>query len=555
MSMTGCILPCRAQPFTRRRTSCITVRIPGNRCTRAVRMAGPVAEPLYHPAWQIPFQLDLMARSYLLRQAMVVADMGLGKTHVGMGLGAYALMTGDVDLLVIICEKGKVLDWRDELAVHTSMGPVIVYYGPDRAKRLARGGQVLITTYETARQDLAIFVKKGSRKAGDGPLLDWLLTRRPVIVYDEASAKLGNRASVLYQAHAHMLRRLRACTQGHLLIVAALTGTPIERDWENAYNAFRLLVPWLMPPVKDFEARYTYGRDDYGRLRFRKDRMHEFAALCQPRILRKRKTDPDVAGQFPVKTERFERIGLHPDQARLYRITEDLGWDADGQPRHVPGLLTVLRQLAGHPAAVLRSAGTSRMAALLAETAGEALRSCSAAKAEELLGCARQIVDEGNKLLAFSFYGQSVLPELVTLLRREGLPVFVTHGQMSARDQHDERQRFRTCAGGAVLLSSDAGARGVNLPEASCVIEYESGITSAIRQQRFDRAHRIGHGGAPLSCITFVAEGTVETRLLQQALNRNEMQDVLLDDASDEDFVTAGDRRLLFACARKRKAG
>lgn len=517
----------------------------------------PGPSSLYHPAWHIPFQLSLMARCYLLRQAMVVADMGLGKTHVGLGLGAYSLMSGDADVLVICCEKGKLLDWRDELAAHTTMGPVIVYYGPDRAKRLARGGQVLVTTYETARQDLAIFARRGSRKAEDGPLLAWLLTRCPALVYDEASAKLGNRSSTLYKAHAHALRRLRQ--RDSRLIVAMLTGTPIERDWENAYNALRILATGFMPPVGDFEHDYTSGRDDYGRLRFRKDRMHEFAATCQPRILRKRKTDRDVVDQFPVKTERFERIEMGDGslQAKLYRTVEDLGWDEDGEPRQVPGLLTVLRQLAGHPAAVLASAKTSQLAALLAETAGPALRAAPSAKAEVLLACARQVCDEDAKLVAFTFFGQSVLPELVRVLRREGLPVYVTHGQMTARAQHDERQRFRTCAGGAVLLSSDAGARGVNLPEASCVIEYESGLTSAMRQQRFDRAHRIGHGGAPLSCVTFVLQGTAETRLLRQALARNEMQDTLLgdDEAAAEGFITAGERRLMYACARKRKVG
>lgn len=514
-----------------------------------------MSEPLYHPSWHIPFQVSLMAQSYLLRQAMIVADMGLGKTHIGLGLGAYCLLRDDADLLVICCEKGKVLDWRDELAAHTSMGPVIVYYGPDRAKRLARGGQVLVTTYETARQDLAVFVKKSSRKADDGPLLTWLLTRRPVIAYDEASAKLGNRSSTLYKAHAHALRRLRQ--QDPRMVVAMLTGTPIERDWENAFNALRLLAPGFMPGVGEFEETYTRGRDDYGRLRFRKDKMHEFAELCQPRILRKRKTDRDVAGQFPVKTERFERIEMGGGslQAKLYRTVEDLGWDENGEPRHVPGLLTVLRQLAGHPAAVLASAKTSRLAGLLAESIGPALRAAPSAKTDMLLSYARQICDEDAKMVAFTFFGQSVLPELVRVLRREGLPCFVTHGGMTAREQHDERQRFRTCAGGAVLLSSDAGARGVNLPEASCVAEYESGLTSAMRQQRFDRAHRIGHGGAPLSCVTFVLQGTAETRLLRQALARNEMQDTLLGDdaAIDDGFVTAGERRMLYACARKRR--
>jgi len=512
---------------------------------------------LYHPSWHIPFQVELMARSYLLRQAMVVADMGLGKTHVGMGLSAYALMDASADVVLICCEKGKLYDWRDELAVSTAFGPVVVYYGPDRAKRLARGAQVVITTYETARQDLAIFEKKGSRKASDGPLLAWLTCRRPVIIYDEASAKLGNRSSALYKAHAHMLRQLRKLDPK--LIVCALTGTPIERDWENAFNVFRILAPGLMPTVKEFEGYYAYGRDDYGRLKFRKDRMHAFAGLCAPRLLRKRKTDRDVVAQFPVKTERFERIEMRADQARLYKVVEDLAWDDEGEFRQVPGLAVLLRQLAGHPAAVLRAAkaGGSRLASMLAGTIGDELRSCSSVKTDLLTQMARQVVDEDAKLAVFTFFGQSVLPELSSLLHREGLPVFVTHGQMTAREQHDERMLFRTCSGGAVLLSSDAGARGVNLPEASTVIEYESAVTSATRQQRFDRAHRIGHGGVPLSCVTLCLEGTIEVRLLKRALERNEQQDILLGDDSDEaytdGYVTAGDRRMLFAVARKRR--
>jgi SNF2 family DNA or RNA helicase len=499
-----------------------------------------------------------MAKSYLLRQAMVVADMGLGKTHIGMGVGAYCLMQGDADLLLICCEKAKLLDWRDELAVHSSMGPVIMYYGPDRARRLARGGQVLITTYETARQDLAAFERKGSRKAADGPLLSWLLGRRPVIIYDEGSAKLGNRSSTLYKAHAHALRQLRK--RDGQLPVLVLTGTPIERDWENAFNTLRLMVPGLMPTVKDFEAAYTYGRDDYGRLRFRRDRMAGFAELCQPRLLRKRKTDRDVIDQFPDKTEVFERVDMGETmQARLYKTVEDLAWTTEGEHREVPGLHVALRQLAGHPRAIIRAAeaGGSRLARLLAEQLRPRLRASPSAKTEKLAEYARQIVSEDAKLLVFTFFGQSVLPVLAEELGKEGFPLFLTHGQMSISAQHEQRTAFRTCAGGAVLLSSDAGARGLNIPEASCVIEYESAVTNATRQQRFDRAHRIGHGGTPLTCVTFVLEGTAEVPLLRQALNRNEQQDVLLGDDSDEaladGYVTAGDRRMMFAVARKRK--
>lgn len=511
-------------------------------------------QPLYHPAWQVPFQLDLAARSYLFRQCVLVADMGTGKTHIGMAVSAAALMYGDADLAVIFCEKNKLYDWRDELAAHTEMKPVILYHGPRRAKLLEDPGfQVLITTYETGRQDLARFASRTARKGTDGPLLDVLMTRRPVIIYDEISAKLGNRASATYKTHAHMLRRLRSQDPG--MIVEAMTGTPIERDYENAFNVFRLIVPSLMPMVKDFESYYTYGRDEYQRLLFRRDRMPEFAAICQKRMLRKRKTDPDVADQFPPKTEEFIRCEMNPDQERLYRLAEDLAWDDNGESQDVPGLGTILRQLAGHPAAVLRSGG--KLAALLGDHLGRALLASSSAKTDLLLQYARRICDEDAKLLAFTFYGQSVLPVLADRLALEGLPLFVTHGGMSAAEQHEERQRFRQHHGGAVLLTSDVGARGVNVPEATCVMEYEAGLTHALRTQRFARAHRLGHGGAPLTCLTLVLEKTIEVALVRRALNRNEQQDTLLGesgfDVMREGYLTADQRRQLFAQAKKRK--
>lgn len=495
----------------------------------------------------------MIARSFLMRQSMIVADMGTGKTHIGMGLSAFSLTEKQADTVLIICEKNKLLDWHGELAEHTSLGPVAVYHGPRRAQALLEPFQVLITTYETARQDLASFASSRARKGTDGPLLLALLGRRAVIIFDEISAKLGNRSSRTYKAHAHMLTRLRA--RDPALIVAGMTGTPIERDWENAYNAMRLLMPGLMPMVKDFEARYTYGRDDYGRLRFRKERMPEFAALCAPRMLRKRKTDPDVRDQFPVMTEEFITCEMHPDQARVYKIAEDLAWDDDGEQHDVPGLRTVLRQIAGHPAAVLRSEG--KLARIMQESFARPLLASSSCKAELLLEYARRLMDEDAKGVVFTFFGQSVLPVLAEELRRDGIPLFLTHGGMSAAEQQDQRTAFRTCAGGAILATSDAGARGVNLPEATCVMEYEAGLTHALRTQRFARAHRIGHGGAPLTCITFVTEKTIEVPLLKNALNRNEQQDTLLGDntldALYDGYMTAGQRRALYSQARRRR--
>lgn len=493
---------------------------------------------LLTPAFRrIPFQLDGIARTYLSRQKLVVWDLGCGKGSLGIAIGAEGLARGDADLVLIVCERSKLTDWEDEFGRFTAIPRVLVYHGPGRHKKLAeQSPQVLISTYETLRQDVAKFETK--RKLRDGPLMEHFRTRRLIIIYDEIS-KLGNRNSGIYRAQNYMLTELRKKDQ--IAVAAGLTGTPIEKDWENAYNELRLLVPWAMPKVGDFEKKYIRGHDDYRRPLWRHAAMPEFAALCAPHILRKKKTDPDVVGEFPEETEEFIRPQMHEDQKRVYRLVEDLAWTEDGF-REVKGLDVVLRMVAGHPAS-LRHAN-SRLGRMLWEELSAKLEACSSAKTEELISYLGKISSQGDKALVFTFFGQSVLHELTREL--DGFRVFPHHGQMSPAELAAARDQFLSHDGPAVLLSSDTGKRGLNIP-VPYVIEYEPGRTHADRVQRFGRGSRLGHGGEKLSCITFALEGTVETRrAMRRALDRNEQADILLG----ENTVT--DRRLLFACARKR---
>lgn len=515
------------------------------------------SQPLYHPAWQVPYQLDLAARAITLRRCALIADPGTGKGHVALAVACYGCGTGEAPCVLVVCEKGKLRDWRDETLSETGLRPVFIYQGAKRDEKLHdSGAQVVITTYETARESGISKITvpgKAKLKDADGPLTRWLKGKSVTVIWDEPGAKLKNRASGVYKAQERIVRALEG-EPGFRLV--ALTATPLESGYENAFNMLRIAGPrGYMPLVGEFNERYVKYRDEYGRPSYRSDRMPEFAAIAAPRLLRKRKTDPDVREQFPPKTETFETAVMQADQKRLYRMTEDLAWDEHGDYVQVDGLSLALRLIAGHPAAVAR--GHSKLARLLTDRAGPAFADCSSAKTDLLLEHLRRTLDNDLKTLVFTFFGQTVLPVLAGRLRAEGIKAFVTHGGQSPSEQHEQRQAFRRHPGGAVLLSSDAGARGVNVPEADYVIEYESAVTSATRTQRFDRAHRLGRGSNPLTCVTYVLEGTCEPRLMAKALERNMQQDVLLGDESEEareeGYLTGADRKYLFACARARR--
>jgi superfamily II DNA or RNA helicase len=517
----------------------------------------PTAWPdgiLFWPPLQIGWQTDYIARMYLMGCAMLAADLGTGKTVMGLGVAGLALEQGVIDHVLVVCEPNKLdkTEWPADFKRFTRIDAA-VYHGPKRKRLLESLPPALITTYETARDDLAVFPPKGSRSRTltAGPLAKALLGKRVLVIYDEVT-KLGRRTSRLYKAHHWFLTQLRKSAQTRVI---GMSATPMDTDLENIFSEMRLIVPEHMPTVAEFERRVIKSRHPvYGTPSYSHDGKLWFRSLCEPWILRKRKSDPDVREHFPPFTEKFTRLRMHADQFRIYQLLEDLAWSGD-EHQEVPGLNVLLRQLAGDPWAVLEAAqaGDSPLTKMVAEEMGNELRRCSSAKAEQLIRDADLIMSGGGKLLVFTFYGQTVLPALV---RRLGdRPVYTYHGQMTPAERERQKVAFMEHPGGAMMIASDAGSRGMNMPYLSYVFEYDVGRTHSVRQQRAGRGHRLGKQD-PLTFITYVLDSTIEAaNSMRTLLARNADQDFILGDEDAEDYVTADDRRELFAQARPRKAG
>lgn len=517
---------------------------------------------LFWPPLQIGYQTDYIARMYVMLSAMLAADLGTGKSVMALGVAGLAFEQGALDHVLIVAEPNKIdkTEWPADIARFTRLGHA-VYHGPKRKKLLDDLPQVIVTTYETARDDLAVSPPKGSRSRTltPGPLAGALLGKRVLVVYDEVT-KLGRRSSKLYKAHYWFLAQLRKAAPPGTTRVIGMSATPMDTDLENIFSEMRLVVPGVMPTVKEWERRVIKSRapdgpPSYGRVTYDPQGKEWFRDLCAPWILRKRKSDPDVRDHFPPFTEDFIRLRMRPDQYRLYQLLEDLAWDKETREHiEVPGLNVLLRQLAGDPWAVLEAArvGSSPLARMIAEELGADLEKCSSAKAEQLIHDADLIMSGGGKVLAFTFYGQTVLPAIVKRLGDR--PVYTYHGGMSAAEREHQKVLFREHSGGAVMIASDAGARGMNMPYISYVIELDVGRTHATRQQRAGRGHRLGKED-PLTFWTYVLESTIESaNSMRSLLARNADQDYILGDDQDENFTTADNRRELFAQARPRRA-
>jgi SNF2 family DNA or RNA helicase len=502
------------------------------------------------PHGLFPCQQEGVAFAYLKRSGLLVADTGIGKSVIAMAVSALLAEDQAEDLVLLVCKQNKIAEWAEDFDTFTPFDHR-VHHGPNRLRKLANDlPHVLISTFETLRTDLAHFAVPSGKRAqapSPGPLLVKLLDaqtagRRILVVYDEISDKLRNRSSRMYKSHQFALQRLRKAQPD--LRVIGLTATPLSRSYEDAFNQLRLLVPSAMPKIKEFEAQVIRSRDDYGRPQYSTEGVAAFVTLAQEHLWRKRKTDPDVRGMFPRRIEEFRSLSMSGGQAELYGAVAEL---QQGQDRPVPGLHMALRQIAAHPASLVHSArhGASQLAWTLVDSLGEGvLLKVGSAKTEELVAYLSPIVhDQHDKAVVFSQFGPSVIPLLAAALRKEGIRSYTYTGEMSGADRDKTRRAFRADPHACVLLTSDAGKDGINLPEATYLVEYESALTYETRTQRFGRIDRITSQAPSITCTTFVMQGTVEEQIVETMLARNAMSDLLLGDVGAEGHRGATQRR------------
>lgn len=499
------------------------------------------------------FQADGVITAYQRDGHVLVWDCGLGKSVGAMALAVLCVQDDVIDRVLVVCERNKVREWVEDFDLDTDL-ETRKHHGQGRLKKLEKAGlpQVLVTTYETAKRDMA--VSKGPRSYNPGPLLKALKGQRVLVVYDE-SAKLRNRSSGNYKAHQYALNELRKSGRVKVL---GLTATPLEKDYEDGFNQLRLVVPRYMPLVKEFEDECVLHRDPFGRPTYNMIAMADFMGRVRPHLTRKRKTDPDVIHQFPPLVEEYRYVEMPQAQREFYQMAEELAFELSSQDGQDMGVWMLLRQIAGHPASLIHSADKengSKYARQIVEVLGEDfLRRIPSAKAEELKTYLDLVVtDQNAKAVVFSFFGQSVLRELERELTEAGFPVFPYHGGRTAHENEVAKQGFKEFQQGAVLLASDSGARGINLPEATYVVEFESALTHAARIQRRERAHRINSASGPVTAMTFITEGTIEEAIFSGVLRRNEKHDVFVGDLdAGEEFVSAADRRMILNEARVR---
>ncbi|MEW6046333.1 MAG: SNF2-related protein [Bacillota bacterium] len=342
---------------------------------------------------------------------------------------------------------------------------------------------------------------------------DW--GRVPLLVASLDTAKrsphreevLANPYDLVIVDEAHRLKNDR--TQAYALVSAIrtrylllVTATPVHNHVRELWSLVKLVAPTQALPAPPRARSALAGHPAAGRLR---EAVHFV-------MIRTRRADTPV----PFTGRHVHTIAVHPtppEQALYSALDEHLlrAARASGRVDHrTLVFLTLKRELCSSPHALAESLRrmVRRGRPELEELLAKASRLSTWAKADACARLVRRLGDDHVLLFTEYVATQRALADRLAAL---GRPVVLFHGGLTPMQRDWARGVFERTA--PVMVSTDAGAEGVNLQFCRNVVNVDLPWNPMRIEQRIGRLHRLGQT-RDVHVWNLIARGTVEEYVL-----------------------------------------
>lgn len=448
-----------------------------------------------HPLY--PYQREGMLHLAFGERALLADEMGLGKTIQAVAACALLHYLGKAKRVLVVTPASLKAEWEEQIRKFTTLGHQLVF-GPRsaRVKHYADPGAPFFTlvNYEQV--------------VGDS--LDINTHLRPDIVVLDEAQRIKNWATKTAQA----VKRLQS------RYAFVLTGTPIENRIDELYSIVDFLDPSLLGPLFRFNREY-YHLDDKGRPESYKN-LPALRERVRPVLLRRRK--------HQVETELPDRT----DRNLFVKLTPAMQADYDGYKQLASKLvqISLKRPLKKEESdRLMIYLGIMRMICDSPSIIKD--HDCpDCPKLDELAGILDEaLADPDVKIIVFSEW-EGMLRKVRDHAEARGIGYAWHTGTVPQQKRRAEILAFRTDPGCRLFLSTDSGGVGLNLQNASVVINCDLPWNPARLEQRIARAWR-KHQTRPVTVINLVAENTLEHAMLDTLANKMNLAMGVLDGSDD----------------------
>lgn len=508
----------------------------------------------------LPYQQDAFDRMVARRRVLVAYDLGLGKTVITIAAIEELRERGDIARpTLVVCLSSLKYQWAKEIRKFSDSSATVIDGTKQQRQQQYAGSVAHATDYVIVNYEQVV----NDWESLSGMHFD-------AIVCDEATAIKSFRSK-----RSQRVKQL----SDRVDVRFGLTGTPIENGRpEELYSIMQAIDPQVLGTrFAIFDAAFIVRNFFGGVERYQNlDALH---ARMRPALVRKSQTDPDVAPYLPVTIERdpvlvpFDRHG-----ASMYRIIsgsleEELAsaqltfgdaWNvtqhygtsgplataADATRGSIMSKITALRMLCDHPD-VLTLSAEKHDASSSGDGSKFAYDLLADAKVQEMLGKAKgpkldaltemvsdHLLDDANKVVVFCSY-----VHMASMIRDAVGGVMYT-GQMSALEKESAKEQFQTDPNTRVLVSTDAGGYGVDLPQANMLINYDLPWSSGLAAQRNGRIRRASSKWPSIVVQDILMADSLEERQYEVLRQKGRVASAVIDGEGINDLggvdLTAG---------------
>lgn len=447
-----------------------------------------------HPLF--PYQREGMLHLAFKERSMVADEMGLGKTIQGIAAAALLHRMGKAQRCLIVAPASLKAEWEEQIIKFTTLPCEIVYGNRSQRVDVYENPSAFFTivNYEQVRSDS----------------LDINAALKPDIVILDEAQRIKNWASLTARA----IKRLDS------RYAFVLTGTPIENRIDELYSIVEFLDPTIFGSLFRFNRKYYILDDEKGKPQGYRN-LDKLRQKVKPILLRRRKHD--VETELPDRTDenRFIQIteGQKSDMAAHEDTVRILTHIAKKRPlrleehQRLMGALGCMRMLCDTQFILDKETRISPKLDELAIIFEDALQ------------------DPETKIIVFSEW-----IGMLTLIRdhlEDKKIGYAWHtGSVPQKKRRVEIKAFKEDPDCRIFLCTESGGSGLNLQNASIVINVDLPWNPAKLEQRIARAWRKGQT-RPVQVINLIAEGFIEHGMLSTLAMKQELSDGVLDGLGD----------------------
>lgn len=489
-----------------------------------------------------PYQIEAVDKMVTTKKILVAYEMGLGKTPMTIAAVEQLREGREVEgKVLVLCLASLKYQWQKEIAKFSDKTSIVIDGTPTQRK----------AQYESV-DEFDYVIMNYEQVVNDWETLKAMTFS--AIICDEATAIKGFRAK-----RAKRVKDLAKTIQ----VRFALTGTPIENGRpEEIFSIMQFVDPKVLGRFDLFDKTFIVRNHFGGVQRYRN--LPTLHKTLQNYSVRKAQKDEDVAPYLPDTIYR-EPILVKLDRAsqKLYdQIAKDLhgvlmdaremfgsnfnvsahygqSFDANDPANQLRGEImsrvSALRMLCSNPGLLTKSAQlfedhTGKGSAYI-HSLGDAVHEVTKrVKLDALMSYLKDHldIDPSYKAVVFTSYIQSVT-DLVKTLKDAGYDAVAYTGEMNAKEKEEAKVRFQTTDATRVLVSSDAGGYGVDLPQSNLLVNYDQPWSAGLAVQRNGRIIRTSSEWKTVTIQDILVQGSIEQRQYDMLRQKKSVANAVLD--------------------------